>query len=184
MMISLLIIFSVSFLPNLIDSSVPFVINPDCNIPECEEFKQGEGALYYANHLVGDNKIHMIYSSFGELTIMIMQTGKSNFPTFNYTAIMSKNYTDAFRFDDDIRPVNSFTFILRRLIEFNDTSDTGMMDENDHTMISYFLTNLTLTNLNFTTNNNTIQPSFEYQLNEVKKNTNKFFYYFYILFFS
>jgi hypothetical protein len=174
MMISLLIIFSVSFLPILIHSSVPFVINPDCDRQECKEFKQGEGALYYANHLVGDNKIHMIYSSFDELTIMIMQTGKSDTVKFNYDAIFSKNYTYAFQFDDgDTRPVNSFTFILRRLIEFNDTGDTGMMDENDHTMNSYLLTNLTLTNLNFTTNNNTIQPSFEYQLHEVIKKQNK-----------
>jgi hypothetical protein len=162
-MISVVIIFSLCFLPNLIDSSIPFVLNPDCDIPECKDFSQG--ALYYGSHLVGDNKIHMIYSSFDELTIMMMQTGKDEPLIFNYTALASKNYTGAFRFNGTW-PVNSLTLIVRRLIEFNDTDDSGMMTETHNTTNSYFLSNLTLTNLT-SDNNHTNQPSFEYIIDEV-----------------
>jgi C1A family cysteine protease len=168
-MISLLIIFSLCFLPNLIHSSVPFVLNPDCNQDECKDFNNT--ALYYANHLVGDSKIHIIFSSFEELTIMVIQTDKMASAIFNYTtlynALSTKNYTGALRFNDT-NLIDSFTLVIRRLIEFNDTNDSGMMDVNNNTTKSYFLSNLTMTNITFA-NNNTIQPVFEYQLDQVTK---------------
>jgi hypothetical protein len=166
-MISFLIIISLSFLPNLIDSTVPFVLNPACNISQCNQ--TGQSALYYANQLIGDKKIHMIYSSFDELTLMIMQTGKNDSPIFNYDATYSKNYSNSFQFDGT-KPVNSLTLILRRLIEFNDTNQSSQMDGKDNTMISYYLNNATLSNA--TLDKNTNQPSFEYRLDKVKKPKN------------
>ncbi|CAM4772897.1 unnamed protein product [Rotaria magnacalcarata] len=162
-MIFLPLILCLCFLPNLIYTSVPFILNPGCDLVECQE--PNNPALYYANHVIGDDRIHMIYSTLDELTISIFQTVKTCVPIFNYSALFSHNYTGAIQFPDT-KPSNSFSLVLRRLIQFNDKNDDGFIDPEDKTITSYFLTNITATNVTFR-NNNTNQPSFQLPLNSL-----------------
>lgn len=163
-MTSLFLIFALCFLPNVIHSSIPFFINPDCDIPSCKDFSQG--ALYYGNHIIGEKKIHMIYSSYHELTIMVMETDKTASPQFNYTALQLKNYTGAFKFPD-AGPYNSLTLVIRRLMEFNDPDDTGLLHDNQRALNSYLLSDFPINNLT-SANNNTDRATFEYLLGEVR----------------
>lgn len=163
-MISFLFIFCFCFLPNLIYSNVQFVLNPDCDIPSCREYSNG--ALYYGNHILGDKKIHLIYSSHYELTIIILQTSKDASPIFNYTAIAERNFTGAFRFEET-GATNSFTMIIRRLIEFNDPDDTGKMNDNQASLNTYVLSNYSMSPLT-SKDNVTEQPSFQYLFHQVK----------------
>lgn len=164
-MISILIIFSLLFLPNLIHSSITFTPNPDCNVKQCKDSDQE--AFYYANHTIGDKTDHMIFSSFDELSISIFQAAKTSIPTFDYTQLYGekKNYTDAIKFDGT-GPTNSFTLVIRRIIEFNDTNDKGIMPDylDPNITTSYFLTNLTRNNISL---ENTNQPSFQYRIDEL-----------------
>jgi hypothetical protein len=172
-MISLLIVCSLSFLPNIIYSSIPFAINPGCDLPQCKEIN--ETALYYAKQSVGDNIVHIIYSSFDELTITIFETAKDYGPIFNYTALFAKNYPGAIQFNGT-EPTNSFTLVLRRLIEFNDKDDSGTMikydndtmSEYENTTNSYFLTDLKTNNITFQSST-TDQPTFQLPLPMVKQ---------------
>ncbi|CAF1381874.1 unnamed protein product [Adineta steineri] len=156
---SLVIIFSIICLPNIIYTSIPFTRNPGCDRPECKEFNHQ--ALYYAKNDIDDNTVHIIYSSFDEITISIFQTAKGVNPTFDYAAIFEKNYTNAIDFHG-AKLNNSLTLVLRRLIQFNDINDNGKMDVNDNTTISYFISNIKTTNATF--QDNTEQPTFQLPL--------------------
>jgi hypothetical protein len=137
-------------------------MNPGCDLTECKT--PGHPAIFYANHYVGDDTIHILYSSFDELTISIIQTKKGYGPHINYTALFNKNYTNSISFGETT-PSNSFSLIIRRLIEFNDKDDTGHLNPNDNTTQSYWLHEL---NPNITLrDNNTVQPSFQLPLNDV-----------------
>jgi hypothetical protein len=138
-------------------------MNPGCNIKECET--PGNPAIFYANHFINDDTIHIIYSSLDELTISIIQTKKGYGPHFNYTALFSRNYPGSISFGD-VTPLNSFSLIIRRLIKFNDTDDTGVLNENDNSTEIYWLNGLT-TNITYR-DNNTNQPSFQLPLDDVK----------------
>jgi hypothetical protein len=164
-MISILIIFSLSFLPNLIHSSITFIPNPGCDTSQCRDANQE--AFYYANHTIGDQTDHIIYSSFDELTISMFQMSKTSSPIFSYTGLYAKNYTNAIQYTG-AKPTNSFTLVIRRVIEFNDTDDKGVMPGylDPNTTKSYFLSNLNRSNI---TLGNTDQPSFQYRIDEVLK---------------
>jgi hypothetical protein len=138
-------------------------MNPGCDLPECKT--PGQPAIFYANHYVGDDTIHILYSSLDELTISIIQTKKGYGPHINYTALFNKNYSHSISFGDTT-PSNSFSLIIRRLIEFNDKDDTGHLNPNDdNSTQSYWLNGL---NPNITyRDNNTVQPSFQLPLNDV-----------------
>lgn len=162
-MISILIIFSLLFLP--IHSSITFTPNPSCNTQQCTEGNQA--AFYYANHTIGKNTDHLIFSSFDELTICMFQTSKTSSVIFDYTGIYEKNYTNAIQIPDSAA-IDSFTLVIRRLIEFNDPDDKGVMPNNldPNTTKSYFLSNLTRSNITLQTTN---QPSFQYRIDDVWK---------------
>jgi hypothetical protein len=163
-MISLLIIISLSLFPNSIYSSVQFTLNPNCDPSVCDQ--TGHPALYYANNSIGDDVVHMVYSSFDALTISIFQTKKTDILKFNYDALFAGNYSAAIQFDT--KPIYSFSLVLRRLIEFNDANDNGRMDDNDNETMSYFLNNATITNEtlhNLVTN----QPTFQIPIELVNK---------------
>jgi len=137
-------------------------MNPGCDLPECKT--PGHPAIFYANHYVGDDTIHIFYSSLDELTISIIQTKKGYGPHINYTALFNKNYSHSISFGDTT-PSNSFSLIIRRLIQFNDRNDTGHLNPNDNSTQSYWLNGL---NPNITyRDNNTVQPSFQLPLNDV-----------------
>jgi hypothetical protein len=173
-MISLLIIFSLSFLPNLIHTSVPFTLNPGCDLPECKE--TGYPALYYGSHVVDNKAVHIVYSSVDELTISIFQTAKDDSPIFDYDALFARNYSGAITFKDRIRPANSFSIVLRRLFEFNDTNDNGLMDDGDHTIITYFLRDIETNNDTFRYNV-TNQPQFQIPFQVVRNKRLNFLFY-------
>ena len=137
---------------------------------ECKEPDQP--ALFYANHTDGDNVSHIIFSSFGQFSISIFQTDKTSYPTFNYTALYDNIYNDSITFSG-AKPINSFTLVVRSVIEFDDTKDEGTMNGSSATTRSHSLRQ------NFTRNNislsDTDQPSFEYRTEEVsRENKNHF----------
>ena len=137
-------------------------MNPDCNLTECTT--PNNPSIFYASQFVGDDTIHILYSSLDELTISIFQTKKGYGPTINYPALFNRSYTNAITFGD-VSPTNSFSLIIRRLMRFNDSQDTGRLDENDQTIVSTFLkdlkTNLTQHDQNIT------QPYFQLPLDDV-----------------
>ncbi|CAF1015082.1 unnamed protein product [Adineta steineri] len=136
-------------------------MNPGCDLPQCKTPDQP--AIFYANHYVGDDTIHILYSSLDELTISIIQTKKGYGPHINYTALFNRNYRDSISFGDTT-PINSLSLILRRLLRFNDINDTGYLNPNDTTIQSYWLNDLS-TNITYR-DNNTDQPSFQLLLKE------------------
>ncbi|CAF4701940.1 unnamed protein product [Rotaria sp. Silwood1] len=169
MMIFLSIILCLSVFPNIIYTTVPFILNPDCDLPECEN--PNYPALYYANHIIdNNNKIHIIYSTLDQLTISIFQTGKNYDPTFNYTALFSRNYPGAIQFIDT-KPTNSFSLVLRRLMEFDDEPDKANITKCENTTISYYLHNITTNNVTML-NNNTNQPTFQLPLDMLNGSLN------------
>lgn len=157
------ILLTFSCLPILTYASISFVLNPNCSLPECEQL--GHPALYYAKNDIDNQRIHIFYSTFGELTISIVQTSNETTPTFNYSALFAHNFTGAIQFPDT-KPANSFSIVLRRLIFFNDTKDNGTLSPYDNTTISYFLSNITTQNVTLH-NNSTQQPAFELPLESV-----------------
>ena len=161
-MIAIFILFSLTLLPNGIYSSMNFVRNPGCNDPRCHALN--ESTLFYANHTIDNTTTHMIYSSFDQLTIMIIKASNSWSPVFNYDALFAGNYTAAMN-PIDTSPAYSFVIVLRRLIEFNDSKDSGTMDGNPATTKSYFLTDLNRSNV---TDTPTDQPRFAYYIEEVR----------------
>ncbi|CAF5160194.1 unnamed protein product, partial [Rotaria sp. Silwood1] len=83
------------------------MINPGCNLIECQNLNYP--AIFYANHSIDDNDIiHILYSSFDELTISIIQTKKGYSPYINYTALFNKNYSNSIVFKNTT-PLNSFS---------------------------------------------------------------------------
>ncbi|CAF0879835.1 unnamed protein product [Rotaria sordida] len=149
-------------LTKTIHSSIPFIINPGCDLIECQI--SGYPAIFYANHFVGNNTIHILYSSFDELTISIIQTKKGYGPHINYTALFNRNYSNSILFEDT-KPLNSFSLIIRRLIKFNDKDDTGHLNKDDNSIESYWLNGLK-TNIT-RQDNNTNQPSFQLPLDTI-----------------
>ncbi|CAF1985250.1 unnamed protein product [Rotaria magnacalcarata] len=145
-----------------IHSSIPFIINPGCDLAQCET--SGYPALFYANHFIGNDTIHIFYSSFDELTISIVQTKKGYEPHINYTALFSKQYSNSIVFEDTT-PLNSFSLIIRRLIKFNDKDDTGRLNDDDNTTESYWLKGLKTDTTR--QDNNTNQPSFHLPLDNI-----------------
>ncbi|CAF1232747.1 unnamed protein product [Adineta steineri] len=136
-------------------------MNPGCDLPQCKT--PGQPAIFYANHYVGDDTIHILYSSLDELTISIIQTKKGYGPHINYTALFNRNYRDSISFGETT-PINSLSLIIRRLLRFNDINDTGYLNPNDTTIQSYWLNDLS-TNITYR-DNNTDQPSFQLLLKE------------------
>ncbi|CAF0906118.1 unnamed protein product [Rotaria sp. Silwood1] len=137
------------------------MINPGCNLIECQNLNYP--AIFYANHSIDDNDIiHILYSSFDELTISIIQTKKGYSPYINYTALFNKNYSNSIVFKNTT-PLNSFSLIIRRLIKFNDKNDTGHLNKDDNSIESYWLNGLKTTNI-IHRDNNTNQPSFQLSL--------------------
>jgi len=141
---------------------VQFEVNPDCSLSECSQANRS--ALYYGTTDIGDDSIHIFYSSFDELTISLLQTKTGHRPTINYTALFHGSYANAIQFDD-ISPVNSMSIIIRRLMAYSDSDDTATLKDNDQTIQSIWLSNLTT---NFTDRNQTVaQPNFQLPLNNV-----------------
>jgi hypothetical protein len=138
-------------------------MNPGCNLPQCNI--TGNPAIFYGFQFVGDYTIHILYSSFDELTISIIQTKKGYGPSIDYSALFNKTYSDAISFGDDISPTNVFSLIIRRLIKFNDSSDSGHLNANDTTIESIWLNGL---QTNFTHRDDIIQPSFQLPLETVR----------------
>lgn len=152
-----LIIFTKS-----IHSSVPFQINPGCNLIECNS--TGYPAVFYASQFIGDDTIHILFSSFDELTISVIQTKKGFGPSINYQALFNKSYRNAITFGDTT-PSNSFSLVIRRLMQFNDVNDSGKLNLNENSIQTYWLNKL---QTNFTRNdNNILQPSFYLPLDAV-----------------
>ncbi|CAF2439514.1 unnamed protein product [Rotaria sp. Silwood2] len=133
--------------------------NPGCDLAECQT--SGYPVIFYGNHSIDDDTIHILYSSFDELTISIIQTKKGYGPRINYTALFNKNYSNAIVFENTT-PLNSFSLIIRRLMKFNDKDDTGRLNKDDNSIESYWLNELK-TNI-ARRGNNTNQPSFQLPL--------------------
>lgn len=137
-------------------------MNPGCKLPQCNT--TDSPALFYASQFINDDTIHMLYSSFDQLTINIIQTKKGYGPAINYTSLFNKSYSNAISFGDT-KPSNSFSLILRRLIQFNDANDSGRLNQNDTTVKSFWLNNL---KPNLTSQDrNTDQPRFQIPLENV-----------------
>lgn len=160
-MMNIFFLFSLFILlPNAIHSSIEFIRNPKCNDARCQEPDQP--ILFYGNQTVGNKVNHMIYSSFDQLTIIIAQSEPTLSPSLDYTAFFKGDYSEAMLFPNG-SAINSFVMVLRRLIEFNDPDDKGVLKD-DFKQKSYYLTDLIRTN---NTNETSEQPLFEYMINEV-----------------
>lgn len=161
-MVSLVFLLELCLMPSFIHASLPFLINPGCDLPECQ--LPNHPAVFYAEHYVGDNSIHVFYSSLDELTISVIETKKGHGPNVNYTALFGGNYSGAITFGDTT-PANSMSLIVRRLIQFDDKGDTGILNVNDTSARSYSLSKL---RPNITAGStNTTQPTFQLPLEEV-----------------
>ena len=161
-MMIILFLFSLMFLPNAIHSSVSFIRNPNCNDTRCQPPLQP--ALFYGKQIVSGKVNHMIYSSFDQLTIIIAQSDATVSPTFDYNAFFEGNYNETMLFPEG-SSINSFVIVLRRLIEFKDSGDKGVMND-DSEQKSYYLTDLIRNNVT----DDSEQPKFEYNINEVCEN--------------
>ncbi|CAF0772024.1 unnamed protein product [Adineta ricciae] len=156
-MTSRFILICICFLlQNCIYASIPFTMNPGCQLPQCNDFDHT--ALYYVANSVGDSTIHMIYSSFDELTIGIFETAKGENATINYPRLFAKNYTGAITFDG-VKPTNSFFIVLRRIIEFIDIDDDGKLTDNDNITASHWIKDILTNNVTFV-KQPTEQPTF------------------------
>jgi hypothetical protein len=144
--------------------SIPFVMNPGCNLTECRT--AGQPALFYATHSLDEDTLHILYSSFDELTISIIQMKKGHSLRINYAALYNKTYNGSISFGDTT-PSNSFSLVLRRLLQFNDQNDTGRLDDQD--VQSYWLNELKTNIIDPT--NSTDQPSFYLPLNNVSRSS-------------
>lgn len=173
----------------LLADSVPFIRNPNCNVSQCES--SGDTAIYYASQSVGNSTVHILFSSLDELTISIIETAKGYGPIFDYEALFAGYYNKTIRFNDsatvhslDSVARNSFSLVLRRLIQFNDSNDNGKMDDDESATISYPLTNIATTNATFDSGN-TNDPTFVMPLPDVRgsnsflRQTHFLFYFFY-----
>ena len=140
------------------------VLTPGCDLLECGQI--GLPAIYYGNRSFDNRTVHIIFSSFDQLTISIFDTKTDYVPAFNYSALFKSNYTGAVQFKDDDRPQNSFSIILRRLIQFNDAKGTGKINDEDNTTITYDLKNIGTNNqTSFNTSND--NPVFQFYIPEV-----------------
>jgi hypothetical protein len=137
-------------------------MNPGCDLIQCRT--PGNPAIFYGNHFIGDDTIHILYSSLDELTISVIQTRKGYGPHINYTELFNHNYNGSIGFGDTAQ-LNSFSLIIRRLMKFNDTNNTGDLNKNQNSIESYWLNGLT-TNIT-RRDNNTVQPSFQLPLDDV-----------------
>ena len=138
-------------------------MNPHCSELACNI--SSKPLIFYGQQFVGENTIHILYSSFGNLTISMIETRRGYDPQINYTALFQGDYSRAITFG--ILPANSLTLIIRRLIKFNDVNDTGRLNEDDPSNHPYSLSNLAT---NLTRNaTNIIQPSFILPLNDVNR---------------
>ena len=140
--------------------SIPFVMNPGCELIQCRT--AGQPALFYANHSLDEDTLHILYSSFDELTISIIQMKKGHGLRIDYAALFNKVYNGSISFGDTT-PSNSFSLVLRRLLRFNDQNDTGRLGDPDQDIQSYWLNELK-TNV-IDAKNSTDQPFFYLPLN-------------------
>lgn len=139
-------------------------MNPDCTASNCT--LPGNPAIFYGCQSIDSNAIHILYSSLDELTISIIETKKGHIPRLNYTALYQGDYADAITFGS-IEPISSLSLIVRRLMKFTDKNDTGLLNESDTPIQSYWLKNL-VSNLT-SYDNDTDQPSFVLPLDDVNR---------------
>ena len=152
-------------LPHLLFAAIPFVLNPTCALTECKA--ENHTAIYYSSQSLDDSTIHLIFSSLDELTISVVETAKGFTPTFDYEALFAKDYSSAKPFNGT-QPRNSFSLVLRRLIQYNDSNDNGRMDDNDNETISYPLTDIVTSNVTFNSGNPS-DPTFVLPLPSVRR---------------
>lgn len=158
-----LLVLALIFLSQSISSSVPFKINPGCDLPNCT--MPDNPAVFYGSQDINSSTVHVFFSSFDELTISTVETRKGRVPRWNYAELFQRNYHTGITFGT-IPAINSFSLVIRRLMKFTDKNDTGLINGSDTPIQSYWLKNL-LTN--FTSyDNDTDQPSFVLPLDDVK----------------
>jgi hypothetical protein len=121
-------------LPTICFAQVSFILNPGCSLTQCQQ--QGQPALYYGFQQFDNATVHIIYSSFDQLTISMFSTQRGETPTFNYTSLFARDYINGIRLDN-MTVSNSFSVVLRRLLEFDDDSDSGRMDNTVNTTLAY-----------------------------------------------
>lgn len=158
------IVFLSLLLPSIVIGSVPFYLNPGCSLIECEQI--GLPAIFYGTQTIGNRTIHLLFSSLDQLTLSIFDTKLNVAPSFNYSALFARNYSNAIQFND-AKPFNSFSIVLRRLIQFNDVKDTGRINVSDPTIITYDLKDSLTTNRT-SVNKTNENPIFELPLPVVK----------------
>jgi len=124
-------------------ASISFERNPGCDLNECQN--SSLPSIFYAKRIFNNRTVHIVFSSFDQLTINIFEMKIDSSPLFNYPALFERNYSNAISFNDST-PLNSFAIILRRLIQFNDSNDNGKFDKNDPTIVTYDLTNIASAN--------------------------------------
>lgn len=148
-----LLISSVSILHVI--TSVPFVLNPNCSLDACRMGKHGN--LFYGYKDFDEDRIHVMFSSFDQLTISLVKTRQEFVPIFDYVSLMTGNYSGAINFIGT-QFLNSFSLMIRRLIEFDDETNTIVN--------SYWLnqcqTNMTMSITNYD------QPTYFLPLDDVR----------------
>ncbi|CAF0729854.1 unnamed protein product [Didymodactylos carnosus] len=115
-------------------STAIFQLNPGCDLIQCANSSTGPSLFYSANN-VSDHTYHVFYSSFDVLTVSIVETEIGVTPHINWEQMFAGNYTNAIVFQET--PTNSYSIVLRRIMEFDDYKDTGKISET--TLFSYWL---------------------------------------------
>lgn len=144
--------------------SVPFSINPGCNLTECED--PLSSSIFYSKADFVNSSIHVFFSSFDQLTISVAETKPGDSLKINYSEIFTENYSNSIRFVD-ASPLNVISVVVRRVIEFNDVNDEGKIDPLDNTTFAYSLSNAKANHTSFP-GATTDKPNFNIPLNGVK----------------
>jgi len=117
------------------DSEIHVSINPGCNIDGCK-LKNGTVGVTVANLTVLDDpsqhhEFHWVWSVIGHPVIQAAVTAKDSIAHVDWSAIFGMaSAGHAISYDEE--PYYSSAIMMTRLIEFNDTANTGKMDSKEN----------------------------------------------------
>ncbi|XP_050400032.1 glycosylated lysosomal membrane protein B isoform X2 [Patella vulgata] len=117
-------------------------LNPDCDVPECQDGYNGSYANIAHIKAVGsEDTLHYVISTIGVPSVVVIRADPTSSLSFNWKNLLSDNATDR---SGSITLTgtalkNSFAVVFTELIEYNDVDDKA-------TISSYFHGNTTTTN--------------------------------------
>jgi len=130
------------------ESEIRVSVNPGCEYDPCS-LKNGSVGITVANLTVSDNpqqdhEFHWVWSVIGHPIIQAAVTPLNSVAHIDWGAIFGL-HSAGHAIDYNVTPIYSSAIMMTRLIEFNDTDNTGRMDspENMRDSRAYNLVNFT-----------------------------------------